>query len=187
MRGTTITVDLDGCLGDFTTPATTVLNRVLKKDVKPHEVRDYKIAPAYGISFEEWVRIHNENMDEIYRPMKPMPGAAEALKRLGEMGHRVVIVSARPGEIRGLTETWLRKWGFAVNKLIMGIEHKLQTCLNERSILHIDDSPDVIKQMQGKIPVVVFDQAYNRDVHCARVHRWEEVPERLEAIRTSGI
>jgi len=51
---------------------------------------------------------------------RPLPGAREALERMGRDGHTIVIWTARGWEQYRMTKDWLDRNGFCYDEILMG-------------------------------------------------------------------
>lgn len=113
------------------------------------------------------------------------PRARPILESWKQMGHEVHIVTARGGETRKVTESFLRRNGVPYDSLQMGV------ALKTGYDVLIDDAPhNVLMAAADGGLALLMDHPYNRDVpshrNPYRVHGWAEVaevaPRRLEAL-----
>jgi hypothetical protein len=63
--------------------------------------------------------VPNEEPDRMALVI-PYTGAVETLNRWHEEGHIITFFTSRTEDHREVTETWLDKWGFKYNGLLMG-------------------------------------------------------------------
>ena len=69
----------------------------------------------------------NENKFEV------LPGAREKFRQWIEAGHHIVITTARPEALRGLTVRQLGNAGFQFHQLVMGIGREERILINNNS------------------------------------------------------
>jgi hydroxymethylpyrimidine pyrophosphatase-like HAD family hydrolase len=69
----------------------------------------------------------NENKFEV------LPGAREKFREWIEAGHHIVITTARPESLRGLTVRQLGNAGFQFHQLVMGIGREERILINNNS------------------------------------------------------
>jgi len=69
----------------------------------------------------------NENNFEV------LPGAIEKFREWIEVGHHIVITTARPESLRGLTIRQLGNAGFQCHQMVMGIGREERILINNNS------------------------------------------------------
>lgn len=101
----------------------------------------YKV--KYNFNDEELVRFFKEVQEEIVKNVKPRKGVEEAIKKLREEGHTIIIITARDSKLHDdpyeLSKTWLDKNGIEYDKIIVNAQEKDIICQNEKVDLFIDD------------------------------------------------
>lgn len=117
------------------------------------------------------------------------PDAAWGVNRLREMGHRIVIITARTREFYTdpykTTREELTKGGISYDTLICTF-NKGEACEREQISLLIDDQPaNCADAVTHGIPALLFDSKANRDAQslCRRVKNWAEAVEAAAQIQ----
>ncbi len=178
-------VDIDNVLADYTGG----LRRVVAAGTGRAETE--LPDPATWGAYEEWgfdertfERWHRRAVVEhrMFRDLDPMPGAAEALRRLSEGGVRIRIVTHRlylsgtHSIVAGDTAQWLDDHAVPYWDLCM-IARKGDVGCD----VYVDDAPhNVLHLRERGHRVIVFDWPYNREVDGEplagpRARDWGEV------------
>lgn len=84
----------------------------------------------------------NENKFEV------LPGAREKFREWIEAGHHIVITTARPESLRGVTVRQLGNAGFQFHQLVMGIGRE------ERILINNNSSKDPNRDRALAVPVL---------------------------------
>ena len=92
-----------------------------------------------------------EELPKLQRSLaKPMPGSVEAVNRLVEEGHTIILYSAREwGEFR-MTEDWLKRNRFKYNRLILG-KPIGDLWIDDRAIQFKGNWKEIIKDLNKKV------------------------------------
>jgi uncharacterized HAD superfamily protein len=182
-----IGVDIDGTIKDTQRAAVEVHNRVLKRNVRVEDVKEFYLDKAYGLTPKEASKLWRKLEEEIYTLGLPLKNASEVLNRLAQNGHTIYFITARPGmkNIRKVTEDWLKKHGFPFNgkNLIMGAQDKAKEAKKVQVDLFFEDAPNhLLNLVKNKIPTVIVDAVYNRDFPYSlpRITDWRQVYELVE-------
>ena len=116
------------------------------------------------------------------------PGAADAVRRLHAMGHRIVIITGRTPDFYDdpyeTTRIELANGGIEYDKLICTLT-KDDACMAEKIDVLIDDLPQNCAAAEKcGVKAILFNSAGNReaDVPFPRVNDWSEVMEVLGAL-----
>jgi uncharacterized HAD superfamily protein len=182
-----IGVDIDGTIKDTQRAAVEVHNRVLKRNVRVEDVKDFYLDRAYGLTPREAAKLWRKLEEEIYTLGLPLKNAAEVLTRLAQKGHTIYFITARPGmkNIRKVTENWLKKHDFPYNgkNLIMSAQDKAKEAKKMEVELFFEDAPNhLLNLVKNKVPTVIVDAVYNRDFPYAlpRITDWRQAYELVE-------
>ena len=107
--------------------------------------------------------------------------------------NEIYIITARHGEqristeeIQSITKNWLEENGVIYDKLIFSPEDKLETCLNNKIDVMVEDKPANINKLSTKIPVVCFHSGYNEDCHGDNIYTaysWYDVYHKIKIIQ----
>jgi len=182
-----IGIDIDGVIGD----SDKVFRKYIKKyfgiNLRRQDVKDFYYEKVLGIPENEmknfWKRIDEEKR---WLEIEILPGAKTALEYLKEK-YQIIIITARPENIRNLTEEWLSKNQIYYDRLYFINEHKgesklsaiLSNSINLKCFIEdrIDFALDFIK---AGIKVILFDYPWNRiekninSELLIRVKGWQE-------------
>ena len=114
-------------------------------------------------------------------------------KKLKEEGHEIYIVTARDdygvpkeyvGKMRGeIVPKWLEENKIPYDKIIYTEGSKLPYVVGNYVELMIEDSPEIIKELSSKIPVLCFNCQYNENIkgqNITRVYGWYEVYDKIK-------
>ena len=77
-----------------------------------------------------------------------------------------------------LVKAWLKKYNINYDRLIFTQGSKLPYCLENNIEVMIEDSPRNILDISQKIPVLCFDNPYNKNMegkNIKRVYSWYDV------------
>ena len=115
------------------------------------------------------------------------PYAAKVLHELRELGHEVVILTARDNRyltnqyantMNFYVEEWLLKNGIEYDNIISGTGNKKDKCLKNNIDIMIEDKANNVEEISKHIPVLCFDAPYNKDVNkpnVERVYSWYQI------------
>ncbi len=122
------------------------------------------------------------------RPL--LPGAREAVERLSDDGHHLVIVTGRAPQDEAITRNWLNQVGLTRHfsgLLHQGIEavgrYKSEAASELQLDLFIEDELAVaIAIAEADVPVLLYDQPWNQGTlsdNVRRVRSWTEALVRI--------
>lgn len=118
--------------------------------------------------------------------------AREIIKKLKDEGNEIYIVTSRDdygvppefvGQIKNITKKWLDKNEICYDKLIFTQESKLPYCIGNYIEVMVEDSPENIKEIASKIPVICFNNYWNKDIkakNIVRAYSWYDVYSKLK-------
>lgn len=114
--------------------------------------------------------------------------AAWGVQKLRDLGHRIVIITARTDELYTdpykTTREELKNGGIVYDKLICTLD-KANACMNEKISVLIDDSPENCDSVISRgIPVLLFSSKANqkKKTEYLRVGNWTDAIETLRQI-----
>lgn len=120
-------------------------------------------------------------MKWVYRKAKPYRGAAKVLMALVARGFEPVYITARPEELRAVTNEWLIAHSFPEGKIVMG-RNKVQVVMEEGVAIMFEDSPHEILPLRTVTNVIVLNRPYNSELEgVVRVKSWLEIPQLINA------
>jgi 5'(3')-deoxyribonucleotidase len=176
-------VDLDGTCADFYGGLRPIAAEWLGKSVEqlPQEVTwglpEWGIDKAPG-GYDQLHRFAVTQRD-LFRVLRPMPGAPLALRRLSEEGIRIRIITHR---------LYLKHFHqVAVQQTIAWLDYHdipyWDLCfLKDKAAvgadLYIEDSPENVERLRAdNHPTIVFTNSANRHISPPRSDSWEQVVE----------
>ena len=141
----------------------------------------------FGITDEENIKFWKEYIFDLMVSIPTRPYAANVLTLLQEMGHEIVILTARDN--RYLTnqyentmnlyvEEWLTKNGIPYNEIIAGSGKKAEKVIKNNIDVMIEDKASNVEAISKIIPVLCFDAPYNLSVegdNITRVYSWYQI------------
>lgn len=129
----------------------------------------------WGIGLEEFMDICHEATDKrfMFLNADPYEGAAEAVRAVHDMGHRVHMITSRKfGSLSAAnTEEWLTRHDIPYDSLIMTHEKSMV-----RPDLMVDDYQENVWRMRDAgTEIYLLDQSWNRHVEVeGRIRNLEE-------------
>lgn len=118
--------------------------------------------------------------------------ASEVINKLKEEGYEIYIVTARCewglppesyGKMKTFVDEWLKENNIYYDKIIYTEGSKLPYCVGNYVEIMIEDSPENIKDLSSKIPVLCFDCKYNESLegeNITRVYSWYDVYSKIK-------
>ena len=177
-----ILVDMDDTIEYLLDAWLEKANAVYGRSVTREEITSWDVSAAYpGLTRQQIYDLVLE--DEFWKNVRPIPGAAEALKRFMERGHYVYLVTATPYEsVRGKMDYHLfRHFPFIEWHQVIITSHKQML----KADILIDDG---IHNLEGgDYAKILVDAPYNRAYDAEangmiRVHSWAEIEEAVMRI-----
>ena len=151
------------------------------------ELGSFDIASTFSITKEQEKDFWDKYLDCYAREVKVKEFAKEIINKLKETGNEIYIITARwnadrdddVGEnMRNITKNWLVENGISYDKLVFTKSSKLQSCLDNKIDLMIDDDEVVIRELSEKMPVICYDSDYNRNCNgknIIRCYSWYDI------------
>ena len=84
--------------------------------------------------------------------------------------------------MKKMVKKWLADNKIEYDEIIFTKGSKLTYCIEKNIEIMIEDSPKNIKDISSKIPVLCFDNPYNKDVgenNITRVYSWYDILSKL--------
>lgn len=174
-------LDLDGVTIDSIPYWIRVFNREAGTAYGPGDLPD-----TYGRP--DWAVISDRHELEMLVAGPPMPGAREAFHALKAAGHELIVVTARHPRLRGMTAAWLAHFDLPVDDMhFLEGGSKGDYARNLGIHLFVEDAPhNACSLAAAGVPVLLFDQPYNRAVSGERVQRCRGWGEVLAAVLSAG-
>ena len=184
-----IGVDVDGVLNDigawhYSCGFKFCIENKIDRGFNPHA---YMIEEQFGITDEENIKFWKEYIFDLMISIPTRPYAATVLTLLQEMGHEIVILTARDNRyltnqyedtMNFYVEEWLIKNGIPYNQIIAGTGKKSEKVIKNNIDIMIEDKASNVEAISKLIPVLCFDAPYNLDVkgdNITRVYSWYQI------------
>lgn len=154
---------------------------VVKRNLTMHEdgVASYNLF--------DWTEEENHDfcmnyLEKAVLKAKVKENAKDIIKKLKEEGHEIYIISARVTPIFKTpyesTEKYLKENGIIYDKLIVGSIDKLPICLEYNLDVFLEDEPRYINDISKHIPVIVFDEIFNKQCNGDNIYKvtnWNQI------------
>ncbi|MBQ6476843.1 MAG: hypothetical protein IJI43_00155 [Bacilli bacterium] len=184
-----IGVDIDGVLNDigqwhYSCGYKFCIENDINRGFNPHE---YMIEKQFYLTDKENNKFWKEYIFDLMVSIPTRPYAAKVLHELRELGHEVVILTARDNRyltnqyantMNFYVEEWLLKNGIEYDNIISGTGNKKDKCLKNNIDIMIEDKANNVEEISKHIPVLCFDAPYNKDVNkpnVERVYSWYQI------------
>ena len=184
-----IGVDIDGVLNDigawhYSYGFKFCIENQIHRNFHPHE---YLIEKQFELTDEENYKFWKEYIFDVMISIPTRPFAGNVLKLLKEMGHEIIILTARDNRyltnqyantMNFYVEEWLNKNSIPYDEIIAGPGKKKDKCLKHKLDIMIEDKASNIKEISNIIPVLCFDAPYNQKIekdNVYRVYSWYQI------------
>lgn len=142
-----------------------------------------------------WTQEENEDfcikyLEKVVLEAQLKENAKEIIEKLKNDGHSINIISSRikpmfktPYET---TEKYLKEKGIKYDKLLVGSTDKERICIENNIEIMLEDEPHYIIPISKEIPVIVFEEEFNKECNgqnIIKVHDWNEVYEIIEILK----
>lgn len=188
-----IGIDIDGCIVDLVRFVMDYGIKFCYENKLNYSLKEekYDEAKALGISYAEAEKFWNKYLPYYATKYKARDFASEVIRKLKE-NDEVYIITARnefglppeyDGHMQEMVRTWLRDNDIVYNQLIFTKSSKLPYCIENKIDIMVEDSPKEIKEISTKIPVLCFDNSYNKNIvgkNITRVYSWYDVLDKIE-------
>lgn len=161
-----IKIDIDGVLRNILYTMCEIYNEQFCTNIKEDNVDKYNVDDFFtlvkeNLNISAVKFFFEDNGFRIFRCSRPYDGVREAIKKLHEMGHKIVIVSyQRSHENKIDTLEWLNSNNifyddicFTKNKDII------------KGDIIVDDNPEFLEQVTDNCQPVLIDMPYNKNCH----------------------
>ena len=184
-----IGVDIDGVLNDigqwhYSCGFKFCIENHIQRGFNPYK---YMMEEQFGLTDEENYKFWKEYIFDLMVSIPTRPYAANVLSLLKEMGHEIVILTARDNRyltnqyantMNFYVEEWLTKNSIPYDEIIAGVGNKKDKCLKNKLDIMIEDKASNVKEISDYIPVLCFDAPYNLEVqkeNVTRVYSWYQI------------
>ncbi len=184
-----IGVDIDGVLNDigqwhYSCGHKFCIENNIDRGFNPYK---YLMEEQFMITEEENYKFWREYIFDLMVSIPPRPYAAKVLHLLKEMGHEIIILSARDNKyltnqyentMNFYVEEWLNKNNIPYDEIIAGPGDKKEKCIKNKIDIMIEDKENNVLKISDIIPVLCFDAPYNLKVNkknVTRVFSWYHI------------
>lgn len=182
-----IGIDIDGVLTDEGPDQNSIwqqkMNDFFEREITLKEYT-YDLGRAFALSQEELNLFIQENIEEIYSNVNAVEKAREILTELKQAGHRLILITARSEEHRGITENWLQENSIPYHELHHE-DQKAPLAVEKNIALFIDDRKENAIEIAARdIPVILVSKYHNLDFKgnekISKVNNWDEIKEKID-------
>jgi 5'-nucleotidase len=177
VRFMNVLIDVDDTICDFVSIwlecyGADYNHKLTKEDILTWDLSHY-VKPECGIKVYDYLKMDNLN---LYYCVSPIDGALEGIKRIEDLGHKIVFVTAM--DYRNRKAEWL-----VVNGFFPVYSNRDYVVSEDKSLIRgdllIDDNCDNVISF-GCEKAWLFTQPWNKCCHLDRVNNWDEIIRRLE-------
>lgn len=193
-----IGVDIDGVLNDvgewhYSCGFKFCIENDIKRGFHPEK---YLIEEQFELTEEENYKFWKEYIFDLMVSIPTRPYAAKVLGLLKEMGHEIIILTARDNRfltnqyentMNFYVEEWLNKNNIPYDEIIAGPGSKKDKCIQNKLDIMVEDKASNVVKISEVIPVLCFDAPYNADVskeNVTRVYSWYQIYNHFLNIKT---
>ncbi len=186
-----IAVDLDDVLIQFNKGFLDYHNKKYNTSFDMVSDRPFRYDEFLGISVEEVVvRVVDFYKSSEFMKLKPMDFSQESVNKLVK-NNKLIILTSRPPDMRGLTEVWTKKYfGNVFEEIILTGQFDLSAnkkeitksavCEEKDVSLFIDDAVHYIEEVSRiGVKCLLFDRPWNKSYdppkNVKRVMNWKEI------------
>ena len=156
----------------------------IDRGFNPHK---YLMEEQFFLTDEENNKFWKEYIFDLMVSIPTRPYAAKIISTLKDMGHQIVILSARDNRylsnqyantMNFYVEEWLKKNNIEYDEIIAGPGSKKDKCLKHNIDIMIEDKANNVMEISKYIPVICFDTPYNLDIagdNIYRVYSWYQI------------
>lgn len=191
-----IGIDIDGVLTDIAKFVADYGIKFCYENNIKYKIKDdeYYENLALGISGEQTEKFWNQYLEYYATQYKPREFVKEVIDILKEK-NEIYLITARnedglPKETYGTMQKmvleWLKNNQIYYDKIVFTYGSKLPYCIENEIEIMIEDSPRNIKEISTKIPVLCFENPYNRMIegnNIKRVYTWYDILKNIENIK----
>jgi len=184
-----IGVDIDGVLNDiggwhYSCGFKFCIENHINRGFNPYK---YMMEEQFGLTDEENYKFWKEYIFDLMVSIPTRPYAAKVLELLRDMGHEIVILTARDNRfltnqyentMNFYVEEWLNKNNIPYDEIIAGAGNKKDKCIKNNIDIMVEDKASNVIKISEHIPVLCFDAPYNLDANkdnVTRVYSWYQI------------
>lgn len=168
-----IGIDIDGVLTNIEQWQLNYGGKFFSKLNKSVVDKDgYEVSTIFGVDDDLDSKFWDEYLYEYVTKEPSRKFASEVIRNLKEDGNEIFIVTARyltnnndekGQQMREIVVKWLNEQNIYYDNIIFSPEDKLETLLNNKIDLMIEDKDEKINKISRKVPVICFNAGYNKN------------------------
>ena len=155
----------------------------------------YDSKETFEVSQEDYDAFWKECIFDYSRNISIRPFAKDILKKLVEQNHEIYIITSRyyttyendnKLKMQNIVKEWLKRNEIKYNSLIF-TRKKDEICKELYIDVMIEDKPENIDRISKHIPVICFNEEYNKQCSGKNVYRaysWYDVYNKIKEIET---
>jgi uncharacterized HAD superfamily protein len=182
-----IAVDIDGILANADVAFRAQMRRLFRRPFPKNKVKTFHYEDSFDLSEKEIEELYKLFLDEdLWLKMKPVKGAVESIKKLS-LNHRIIIVTARPREVKAVTIKWLQLNDISYEEIYFTLanKHLMFENHNENVDIFIEDHPVYTRRIAASgIKVIMFKYPWNNEVEdVENIYKVTNWPQAMDCIR----
>lgn len=154
----------------------------------------YDSPEIFGVSKNNYDLFWKKYFFEYAVNVSPRGYAAEVLEKLKQEGNEIIIITARPfttyeneytEQMKILAIDWLSKNKIPYDKIIFS-DKKAQDCQKLGIDIMIEDKPDNILSVSEVIPVICYENPFNKNISKDNIYRcysWYDIYNLINSIK----
>lgn len=180
--------DIDGVISDFVRSFVKVVKGHYDLTLTEADIHCHDLDLVLGISKQERNKLIRETLLE---ELELNPGAQKTLAKLSSEGHRIFILTARSGNLAGITETWLRKKKIPCFQLLQLKEGEKHLASVSLDLVVENNLEDAIGWSHKVRKVLIYDHPWNRSFNVRnlvkRVYNWDDIYKEIEQLKVASL
>ncbi len=177
-----IGIDIDGVLTHEKENGNNIwqmkLAEYLDKDITRSK-DEYNFKKAFNLTDRELEGFIDKHLANIYKNLKPAPGALDTLLKLRKLDFKIILITAREKEYKKITENWLVKYNIPYDSLYHE-DNKAPLALDNNIQLFIEDNKNnALQLLKNNIPVILINKYHNQNIkekeNIYRVNNWQQI------------
>ncbi len=188
-----IAIDIDDVLANFMHALIEYHNTIYKTNFTKEHFTSFDLSQTWGGTHEEAVdKVFKFYETEEFKNVGVIEGATEVVQAL-KQNHELVIVTARPEDLRSKTEAWISTHFPGLFSDIHIANRfsksgpsttKAELCEKHEVDMLIDDNLEyALECVTPQRKILLFNNPWNQHpelpIGITRVHSWEEIPKHI--------
>ena len=170
--------DIDDTIADGVSYFVDKLNDYFNMNIKVEDVNG-SLCDTFNIPQSEIDKFFSAFGDEIFKNLNILPNSVDYINELYDKGHKIIIITARPLEVKNTTVKWLELKGVKYHELIFDEEKSV--IAKEKGIkIFVDDTKKIVESMKDVgITPIFMDIPKNKNISTSdgvyRAKDWKEI------------